>query len=54
MRHEKISAGSRLEGGFPANPVGTMNILEVKNLKVQYVAGGPMILKGGRLRRRRQ
>lgn len=46
MRHEKISAGSRLKGGFPANPVGTMNVLEVKNLKVQYAANGPVILKG--------
>lgn len=46
MRHETISSGSRLEGGFPANPVATMNILEVKNLKVQYVANGPQILKG--------
>lgn len=46
MRHEKISAGSRVGHGFPASPVGTMNILEVKNLQVQYVANGPQILKG--------
>jgi phosphonate transport system ATP-binding protein len=46
MRHEKISAGSRFGHGFPANSMGSMSILEVKNLKVQYAATGPQILKG--------
>jgi phosphonate transport system ATP-binding protein len=46
MRHEKIAAGSRLDDGFPDTPAGTMSILEVRNLKVQYTASGPQILKG--------
>lgn len=46
MRHEKISEGSHLDGGFPDSAVRPMHILEVSNLKVQYTAGGPQILKG--------
>ena len=46
MRHEKITDGSRLDGGSLSNPGSAMNVLEVRDLKVQYAANGPQILKG--------
>lgn len=46
MRHEKVTAVSRLDGGSPSSPADAMHILEVRNLRVRYSASGPEILKG--------